>query len=98
MLGLLCICSVTSLLGLSGIGPCQAAAWLPIWWHAWVCLLRNGQHAWELIPFGGGRGDSAAVLFGLKLGNLLSFILKLSVDNAHMWEPSTNQPGWLEQI
>ena len=27
-----------------------------------------------------------------------SFKLKSSVDNAHVWEPSSHQPGWLEQM
>ena len=44
----------------------------------------------------GGWGDSASVLPGLKLGSPL--ILKFSMDDAHMWEPSSNQPGWLEQM
>ena len=39
--------------------------------------------AWELIYFWGGiGGDTAAVLPGLELGS--PFILKFSVDNAHM--------------
>ena len=41
-------------------------------------------------------GDTAAVLPGLKLGSPLN--LEAFVDNAHMWEPSCNQPDWLEQM
>ena len=41
-------------------------------------------------------GDTAAVLLGLKLGSPVS--LESLVDNAHMWEPSSNQPGRLEQM
>ena len=41
-------------------------------------------------------GDIAAVLSDLKLGS--PFIPYPSVDNAHLWEPSPNQPSWLEQM
>ena len=51
----------------------------------------------DLIPWGGGiGGDTASVLLGLKLGS--PFILESLVDNAHMWEPSSDQPGRLEQM
>ena len=33
--------------GLGSGGPCQAAAWLPVWWHA------RDRHARESIPPGG---------------------------------------------
>ena len=46
-------------------------------------------------PLGGEIGaDTAAVLLGLKLGS--PFILESLVDNAHMWESSSNQLGWLD--
>ena len=32
-----CKLSLSRSLGLSSGGPCQAAAWLPAWWHAQVC-------------------------------------------------------------
>ena len=70
MLGLLCSCTVTTLPGLLGVGPCQAAAWLPVWWHAW------DRHCLGTDPLGGRRigGDTAAVLPSLKLGILSSFL------------------------
>ena len=32
------------------------------------------------------------------LSRSLSLILECLVDNAHMWEPPSNQPGWLKQM
>ena len=39
VLGLFCSNPVTTLIGLYCGGPCQVAAWLPVWWHARVCQL-----------------------------------------------------------
>ena len=72
MLELLCCCTVTTLPGLSSVGPCQAAAWLPVWWHAGDHYCLGTDPLW-----GGGRvgGDSAAALPGLKLGIPFFFLV-----------------------
>ena len=46
---------------------------------------------------GGWGGDTAAILPSLEQ-SFDRFIWKSFVDNAHVWEPSSNQPGWLEQM
>ena len=52
---------------LCSLGPCQAAAWQTICWRA-RDRQRPGTH-----PLGGGDigGDTAAILPGLKLSNVL---------------------------
>ena len=61
--GLLCSCTVTTLPGVLGEGPCQAAAWLPVWWHA------RDRHCLGSDPLGGRIwGRHCSCLPGLKLG------------------------------
>ena len=63
MLELLCCCTVTTLPGLLGVGLCQAAVGLPVWWHARDLHWLGTDPRW-----GGIGGDTAAILPGLKPG------------------------------
>ena len=97
MLGFPCNCTVTTLVGLF---KCRALSGCCVATSLVACPGLSS--AWELILLGGGGGvglgaTCSSSAWSQTWQSFYSFTVKSSVDNAHMWEPSSNQPGWLDR-
>ena len=89
---------------LSSVGPCQAAAWLPVCWHARDCHCLGPDPLWR--GRGGGVGrlgatvhqfclvDSAPVLPGLRLGNPLYSLTPMWTKNMPRSYHLISQAAW----